>query len=182
MSHVDEAAHQLSKSGITLYAVLELKKGTSPEDIKKAYRFSPLSPHPFWYCLDRRLALKYHPDKNPGDVQSAEIFKEINTAHSILSDPKKRKIYDCHGSLGVYIHDHFDEEGVRYYFMMNSCWFKALVLLCTLLTCCCCCFCCCLCCGVLRPPLEEAAGRVCLQHTGRQPSRAGLQLPAQHPL
>ncbi|KAI5125090.1 Dnaj Subfamily C Member 5G [Manis pentadactyla] len=38
MSHVDEAAHQLSKSGITLYAVLELKKGTSPEDIKKAYR------------------------------------------------------------------------------------------------------------------------------------------------
>ena len=39
MSHLDEAARQLSKSGTTLYAVLELKKGASPEDIKKAYRF-----------------------------------------------------------------------------------------------------------------------------------------------
>uniref|UniRef100_A0A8C0MJ15 DnaJ heat shock protein family (Hsp40) member C5 gamma n=2 Tax=Canis lupus familiaris TaxID=9615 RepID=A0A8C0MJ15_CANLF len=38
MSHLDEAARQLSKSGTTLYAVLELKKGASPEDIKKAYR------------------------------------------------------------------------------------------------------------------------------------------------
>lgn len=39
MAHVDEAARQLSKSGSTLYAVLELKKGASPEDVKKAYRF-----------------------------------------------------------------------------------------------------------------------------------------------
>lgn len=41
MSHVDEAARRLSKTGTTLYAVLELKKGASPEDIKKAYRFRP---------------------------------------------------------------------------------------------------------------------------------------------
>lgn len=41
MSHVDEAARRLSKSGSTLYAVLELKKGASPEDVKKAYRFRP---------------------------------------------------------------------------------------------------------------------------------------------
>lgn len=41
MAHLDEAARQLSKSGTTLYAVLELKKGASPEDIKKAYRFRP---------------------------------------------------------------------------------------------------------------------------------------------
>ena len=39
MAHVDEAARRLSKTGSTLYAVLELKKGASPEDIKKAYRF-----------------------------------------------------------------------------------------------------------------------------------------------
>ena len=39
MAHVDEAARRLSKSGSTLYAVLELKKGASPEDVKKAYRF-----------------------------------------------------------------------------------------------------------------------------------------------
>lgn len=41
MAHLDEAARQLSKTGTTLYAVLELKKGASPEDIKKAYRFRP---------------------------------------------------------------------------------------------------------------------------------------------
>ncbi|KFO23343.1 DnaJ like protein subfamily C member 5G [Fukomys damarensis] len=109
MSHVDEAARRLSKSGTALYAVLELKKGASPEDIKKSYR---------------KLALQYHPDKNPGNPQAAEIFKEINTAHAILSDPKKRKIYDQHGSFGIYLYDHFGEDGVRYYFIVNSCWFK----------------------------------------------------------
>nr|XP_025839721.1 LOW QUALITY PROTEIN: dnaJ homolog subfamily C member 5G [Vulpes vulpes] len=174
MSHLDEAARQLSKSGTTLYAVLELKKGASPEDIKKAYSHSPtISPHPpFGYCLGRKLALKYHPDKNPGDAQAAEIFKEINTAHSILSDPKKRKIYDRHGSLGIYIYDHFGEEGVTYYFTMNSCWFKTLVLLCALLTCCCCCCCCCFCCGTLKPPSEEVAKRY-QQNVQNQPPRSG---------
>ncbi|XP_027955134.1 dnaJ homolog subfamily C member 5G [Eumetopias jubatus] len=183
MAHLDEAAHQLSRSGTTLYAVLELKKGASPEDIKKAYSHSsylpspaisqPSSPHPrFGYCLGRKLALKYHPDKNPGDAQAAEIFKEINTAHSILSDPKKRKIYDRHGSLGIYIYDHFGEEGVTYYFTMNSCWFKTLVLLCALLTCCCCCCCCCFCCGALKPPPEEVARRY-QQDVQNQPPRAG---------
>ncbi|XP_058538842.1 dnaJ homolog subfamily C member 5G [Neofelis nebulosa] len=157
MAHLDEAAHRLSKSGTTLYAVLELKKGASPEDIKKAYR---------------NLALKYHPDKNPGNAQATEIFKEINTAHSILSDPKKRKIYDRHGSLGIYIYDHFGEEGVTYYFTLNSCWFKTLVLLCALLTCCCCCCCCCFCCGTLKPPSEDIARRY--QHNVQnQPPRSG---------
>ncbi|XP_062064807.1 dnaJ homolog subfamily C member 5G [Lepus europaeus] len=111
MAHVDEAARRLSKRGSTLYAVLELKKGAPAEDVKKAYR---------------RLALQYHPDKNPGNPQAAEIFKEINTAHSVLSDPKKRKIYDQHGSFGIYLYDHFGEEGVRYYYTVNSCWFKVL--------------------------------------------------------
>ncbi|XP_010838930.1 PREDICTED: dnaJ homolog subfamily C member 5G [Bison bison bison] len=158
MAHVDEAARQLSKSGSTLYAVLELKKGASPEDVKKAYR---------------RLALKYHPDKNPGDAQAAEIFKEINTAHAVLSDPKKRKIYDRHGSLGIYIYDHFGEEGVTYYFTMNSCWFKTLVLLCALLTCCCCCCCCCFCCGALKPPPEEMANKKNASNVQHQPPRSG---------
>ncbi|XP_026373002.3 LOW QUALITY PROTEIN: dnaJ homolog subfamily C member 5G [Ursus americanus] len=174
MAHLDEAARQLSKTGTTLYAVLELKKGASPEDIKKAYSHFPIIlPHPpFGYCLGRKLALKYHPDKNPGDAQAAEIFKEINTAHSILSDPKKRKIYDRHGSLGIYIYDHFGEEGVTYYFTMNSCWFKTLVLLCALLTCCCCCCCCCFCCGTLKPPSEDVARRY-QQNVQNQPPRAG---------
>ncbi|XP_053445482.1 dnaJ homolog subfamily C member 5G [Nycticebus coucang] len=174
MARVEEAAQRLSQSGRTLYALLELKKGASPEDIKKAYsHFSP-SPHPsFVYCLGRRLALKYHPDKNPGDPQAAEIFKEINTAHAILSDPKKRKVYDQHGSLGLYLYDHYGEQGVRYYFTLNSCWFKTLVFLCILLTCCCCCSCCCLCCGTLKPPSEEVSERKCQQNVLSQPARTG---------
>uniref|UniRef100_A0A8C3YIH0 DnaJ heat shock protein family (Hsp40) member C5 gamma n=1 Tax=Catagonus wagneri TaxID=51154 RepID=A0A8C3YIH0_9CETA len=174
MAHVDEAARRLSKTGSTLYAVLELKKGASPEDVKKAYSHSASSPPtPFGYRPGRRLALKYHPDKNPGDPQAAEIFKEINTAHAVLSDPKKRKIYDRHGSLGIYIYDHFGEEGVTYYFMMNSCWFKTLILLCALLTCCCCCCCCCFCCGTLKPPPEETARKKYEPNVQNQPPRSG---------
>ncbi|XP_007470951.1 PREDICTED: dnaJ homolog subfamily C member 5G [Lipotes vexillifer] len=162
MAHVVDAAHRLSKTGSTPYVVLELKKGASPEDVKKAYR---------------RLALKYHPDKNPGDPQAAEIFKEINAAHSVLSDPKKRQIYDRHGSLGIYIYDHFGEQGVTYYFTLNSCWFKTLVLLCALLTCCCrcccCCCCCCFCCGTLKPPPEEEAKKKYEPNVQNQPPRPG---------
>uniref|UniRef100_A0A2K6EWK8 DnaJ heat shock protein family (Hsp40) member C5 gamma n=1 Tax=Propithecus coquereli TaxID=379532 RepID=A0A2K6EWK8_PROCO len=160
MSDVDEAARRLSKSGRSLYAVLELKKGASPEDVKKAYR---------------SLALKCHPDKNPGNPQAAEIFKEINTAHAILSDPKKRKIYDRHGSLGIYLYDHYGEEGVRYYFTLNSCWFKTLVILCVLLTGCCCCCCCCFCCGTLKPPPEQANRRKYEQNVQREPPRPGMR-------
>ncbi|KAL1776815.1 dnaJ-like subfamily C member 5G [Sigmodon hispidus] len=138
MPQVDDAPRRLSKTGTSLYAVLELKKGAQPEEVKKAYR---------------KLALKYHPDKNPGDTQAAEFFKEINTAHSVLSDPTKKRIYNQHGSLGIYLLDHFGEEGVRYYFIAHSCWFKTLVILCCLLTGCCCC--CCFCCGKLAPPPPE---------------------------
>ncbi|XP_063644925.1 dnaJ homolog subfamily C member 5G isoform X3 [Pan troglodytes] len=158
MSTVKEAAHWLSKSEMSVYAVLDLKKGASPEDIKKSYR---------------KLALRYHPDKNPGNAQAAEIFKEINAAHAILSDSKKRKIYDQHGSLGIYLYDHFGEEGVRYYFILNSCWFKTLVILCTLLTCCCFCCCCYFCCGALKPPPEQDSGRKYQQNVQSQPPRSG---------
>ncbi|XP_045150144.1 dnaJ homolog subfamily C member 5G [Echinops telfairi] len=170
MTHLDEAARRLSKTGKSLYAVLELQKGASPEDVKKSYRFKP---QPRSQChLGRKLALQYHPDKNPGDAQAAEIFKEINTAHAILSDPNKRKIYDQHGSLGIYLYDHFGEEGVRYYFVINSCWFKTLVLLCCLLTCCFCCCCCCFCCGALMPPSDETVKRRYQQNVQTQPSRS----------
>ncbi|CAO2604138.1 DnaJ homolog subfamily C member 5G [Lemmus lemmus] len=125
MPQGDDASRRLSKTGRSLYTVLELKKGAQPEEVKKAYRSLPaLPPLSFGYCLGRKLALQYHPDKNPGDTQAAEFFKEINRAHAILSDPTKKKIYDQHGSLGIYLLDHFGEEGVRYYFIVNSCWFK----------------------------------------------------------
>ncbi len=61
------------------YAVLGVDKNASQEEIKRAYR---------------KLAQKYHPDKNPGDKKAEEKFKEINEAYEVLSDPEKRKKYD----------------------------------------------------------------------------------------
>jgi molecular chaperone DnaJ len=67
----------------TLYDTLGVKKGASADEIKKAYR---------------KLAAKYHPDKNPGDASSEEKFKEVQNAYDTLSDPEKRKSYDTFGS------------------------------------------------------------------------------------
>lgn len=68
------------------YEVLGLKKGASDDEIKRAYR---------------KLAMKYHPDKNPGDKKAEENFKEINEAYSVLSDPDKKSKYDQFGHAGV---------------------------------------------------------------------------------
>ncbi|HEX8456326.1 MAG TPA: molecular chaperone DnaJ [Pyrinomonadaceae bacterium] len=64
------------------YKVLGVERKAKPEEIKKAYR---------------RLARKYHPDVNPGDKSAEERFKLITEAHDVLSDPKKRGIYDRFG-------------------------------------------------------------------------------------
>ncbi|XP_029984929.1 dnaJ (Hsp40) homolog, subfamily C, member 5 gamma a isoform X1 [Sphaeramia orbicularis] len=131
---------KMSTAGESVYKVLGLEKGASAEDIKKAYR---------------KLALKYHPDKNPDNPEAAEKFKEINNANSILTDETKRKIYDEYGSMGLYVSEQFGEESVKYYFLMSKWWFKGLVLCCTLFSCCCCCCCCCFCCGKCKPPDDD---------------------------
>ncbi|MGA7885529.1 MAG: J domain-containing protein [Acidobacteriaceae bacterium] len=64
------------------YAMLGVKKAATPEEIRKAFR---------------KLARRYHPDVNPGDKKAEEKFKEISEANDILSDDKKRKIYDQFG-------------------------------------------------------------------------------------
>lgn len=72
----------------------------------------------------RKLALKHHPDKNPDDPAAAEKFKEINNAHTILTDMSKRIIYDKYGSLGLYVAEQFGDENVNTYFMLSSWWAK----------------------------------------------------------
>ncbi len=64
------------------YALLGVKKTATPEEIRKAFR---------------KLARKFHPDVNPGDKKAEEKFKEISEANDILSDEKKRKVYDQFG-------------------------------------------------------------------------------------
>ena len=68
------------------YEVLGVEKGASAEDIKKAYR---------------KNAMKYHPDRNPGDKTAEEKFKELGEAYEVLSDDDKRARYDQYGHAGV---------------------------------------------------------------------------------
>src|SRR2546423_14954445 len=78
------------------YGVLGVKKNASSEEIRKAFR---------------KLARKHHPDVNPGDKQAEERFKELSEANDVLSDPKKRKIYD---KLGFYS-DNIDPAAAEAY-------------------------------------------------------------------
>lgn len=68
------------------YEVLEISKSASAEEIKKAYR---------------KMAIKYHPDKNPGDKEAEEKFKEAAEAYEVLSDDNKRARYDQFGHAGM---------------------------------------------------------------------------------
>lgn len=77
----------------------------------------------FWITF-RKFALRYHPDKNPDNPETAEKFKELNSANSILSDVTKRNIYDSYGSLGLYVAQQFGEENVNTYFMLSTWWAK----------------------------------------------------------
>jgi len=68
------------------YAILGVPRDATQEEIKRAYR---------------KLALKYHPDRNPGNKEAEEKFKEISEAYEVLSDPEKRAIYDSYGYSGL---------------------------------------------------------------------------------
>jgi molecular chaperone DnaJ len=78
------------------YGILGVKKSASTDEIRKAFR---------------KLARKFHPDVNPGDKKAEERFKEISEANDVLSDPKKRKIYD---QLGFYS-DNIDPAAAEAY-------------------------------------------------------------------
>jgi len=68
------------------YEILEISRTATKAEIKKAYR---------------KLAMKYHPDRNPGDKEAEEKFKKINEAYQVLSDDEKRSIYDRFGKEGL---------------------------------------------------------------------------------
>ena len=63
----------------SLYDLLEVPREASEGDIKRAFR---------------KLSLRYHPDKNPGNEEAASLFKQINRAYEVLSDADKRQVYD----------------------------------------------------------------------------------------
>ena len=69
-----------------LYDILGVDKGASDNDIKKSYR---------------KIAMKYHPDRNPDDPAANEKFKEAAEAYEVLSDPEKKSAYDQFGHAGV---------------------------------------------------------------------------------
>ncbi len=77
------------------YEVLGLKKGATADELKKAFR---------------KLAVKFHPDKNPGDKKAEDRFKEINEAYAVLSDPEKKTQYDRFGSDGF--HQRYSQEDI----------------------------------------------------------------------
>ena len=77
------------------YQILGLGKDASLETIKRAFR---------------KLALKYHPDKNPGDKEAEEKFKEINEAYAVLSDPEKKSQYDRYGATDF--HRRYTQEDI----------------------------------------------------------------------
>ena len=68
------------------YSLLNVARSATADEIKKAYR---------------KLAMQYHPDKNPGDKKAEEKFKEFSEAYEVLSDPKKREMYDQFGHAGA---------------------------------------------------------------------------------
>jgi molecular chaperone DnaJ len=80
------------------YRILGVERSASQEEIRKAYR---------------KLARKYHPDINPGSKEAENRFKEISVANDVLSDPKKRKLYDEFGEAGLA--SGFDAEKARSY-------------------------------------------------------------------
>lgn len=88
---------------VDYYKILGIDKSVGSDDIKKAYR---------------KLAVKYHPDKNPGNKEAEEKFKKMSEAYAVLSDPEKRKQYDNYGADGF--SQHYSQEDIFRGFDINE--------------------------------------------------------------
>ena len=78
-----------------LYAVLGASKDASQDEIKSAYR---------------KLAMKYHPDRNPGNKEAEEKFKNISAAYDVLGDETKRRSYDSYGAFGSQSQQSYNQQ------------------------------------------------------------------------
>jgi len=78
--------NKMSEKKQDYYDVLGIHKGASDDEIKKAYR---------------KMAMKYHPDRNAGNKSAEEHFKSVQQAYEVLSNPQKRQVYDAYGHEGV---------------------------------------------------------------------------------
>ena len=80
------------------YEILEIQRDADSGAIKKAYR---------------KQALKYHPDRNQGDKEAEDKFKQVNEAYQVLSDPQKKSTYDRYGKAGL------DSQGFSHFSDMD---------------------------------------------------------------
>ncbi len=87
------------------YQILEIDRGADQDTIKKAYR---------------KMALKYHPDRNPDDQEAEEKFKLVNEAYQVLSDENKRAVYDRYGKAGLEGQGFHGFEGQSYEDVMDD--------------------------------------------------------------
>jgi len=90
---------------LSYYEILEIERTATQEEIKKAYR---------------KMALKYHPDRNQNDKEAEEKFKLVNEAYQVLSDEKKRAIYDRYGKAGLEGQGFHGFEGQNYEDIMDD--------------------------------------------------------------
>ncbi|VDO32302.1 unnamed protein product [Onchocerca flexuosa] len=104
---------QRKTKGPSLYEILGITKDASDDDIKRAYR---------------KLALKYHPDKNlDDDPEKTERFKEVNHAHAVLSIPTRRKMYDEYGDMGLKLMEQFGDDSAAINLAFKP-WFKVRLI------------------------------------------------------
>ena len=134
-----------TRQGNTLYELLNVDKETcTQEDIEKAYK---------------KLATEMHPDRNSDDVNAQEKFQELCEAYDILTDKKKKQVYDKFGSLGIHVAGLVGYNKVRYYLTRRRMGYKCTCISLYLVTgccfCCCCYFCFCFCCGLCIPSEDK---------------------------